>query len=362
MWMTSSSAKVRSAALAAACVLFAAGRADGAEPLSLTWQAPPECPQKAAVRARIDALVPGAASSRERLEADGRIVRIDGRFRLELMMRVGELRGERQIDSHSCKDLAGAAAVALGLMLQTAEAEETDAAATAARTGAESSTTEPREGAQSAARAASPTSERSDASPSAARETPSDAEEAPAEPDDAESGARSWAVSVHGLVALDVGPLPGAAWGGAFGGGLAVRDFRVFLDFQVGPAQSLANDDEPGLRAEVSRLAIESWVCRAFRSEPFELTPCLTLGLERVKASGTGSGTGTRSQSATATWMSGGAGVFGRVYAAPFFAVLLGFGAKLEGARPRLVVDRLGEVDQLRPAAFWVKAGPEWIF
>ncbi len=353
--MTSRSAKLLSALAVAAALGFTDG-AHAAEPLSLTWQAPPECPQRAAVRARIDALVPAEATSKERLEADGRIERVGRRFRLKLVMRVGELSGERQIESDSCRDLAGAAAVALGLMLQSAEpaleseTESTDSSS--ATTASTASTAAPADA------AAAPTAAR--AEPSSAADTAEEGSRA-GEGDRVSARDRGWAVLLHApLLAFDLGPLPNASFGGALGGGVLLRDWRFALDFQLGPSQSVSVSGEPRLSADVSRMALEAWICRGFRADPFELSPCLTVGWERITAEGTGAGVEARSTHAS--FVSAGAGVFGHLFVSDFLALMLGLGGKVEGARPHVVVEGVGEVEQLEPAAFWVKAGPEWIF
>jgi hypothetical protein len=353
--MTSRSGKLASA-LAVAAALSSTDGAYAAEPLALTWQAPRECPQRAAVRARIDALVPAAATSKERLEADGKIERVGRRFRLKLRMRVGEVSGERQIESDSCQDLAGAAAVALGLMLQSAEpALETQPDST----GSSSATTAPTADAGDAATpAAAPTAARP--APSAAPDS-AEEESPPPEGDSVPARDRGWAVLLHApLLAFDLGPLPNASFGGALGGGVLLGRWRFALDFQLGPSQSVSVSGEPRLSADVSRMGLEAWLCRGFRAEPFELSPCLSVGWERITAEGTGAGVEARSTQAS--FVSAGAGVFGHLYVSDFLALMLGLGGKVEGARPHVLVEGVGEVEQLKPAAFWVKAGPEWIF
>jgi hypothetical protein len=357
--MTSRSARLASA-LAVAAVLGCVDGARAAEPLALTWKAPPECPQRAAVQARIDALVPAAAGSKERLEADGTIVRADGRFRLTLVMRIGELRGERQIESDSCKDLAGAAAVALGLMLQSAdpsrETGKTSSAPSSETTPPATSQNEPKNTGGTAPTPARPSPSSSDA---AAEEEARARDEEQRARDRARE--RGWAVLLHGpLLAFELGQLPDPSFGGALGGGVRLRDWRFSVDFQIGPTQSLAVNGEPRLEADVSRLALEAWVCRAWRAEPFELSPCLTVAWERTSAEGTGYGVDSRATHAS--FVSGGAGVFSHVFLSDFFALMLGAGGRIEGARPHVIVQGVGEIGQLGSAAFWAKAGPEWIF
>jgi hypothetical protein len=361
--MTSRSARLASA-LAVAAVLGCVDGARAAEPLALTWKAPPECPQRAAVQARIDALVPAAAGSKERLEADGTIVRADGRFRLTLVMRIGELRGERQIESDSCKDLAGAAAVALGLMLQSAdpsrETSETSSAPSSETTAPAASQNEAKNTGGTAPTPARPSPSSSDAAADAAAEEEARARDEEQRARD-RARERGWAVLLHGpLLAFELGQQPNPSFGGALGGGVRLSDWRFSLDFQIGPTQSLAVSGEPRLEADVSRLALEAWICRAWRAEPFEVSPCLTAAWERVSAEGTGNGVDSRISHAS--FVSGGAGVFGHLFVSDFFAVMLGLGGRIEGARPHVLVESVGEVGQLGAAAFWAKAGPEWIF
>lgn len=352
--MTSRSGKLASALLVAAALSSTDG-AYAAEPLTLTWQAPRECPQRAAVRARIDALVPAAATSKERLEADGKIERVGRRFRLKLRMRVGEISGERQIDSDSCQDLAGAAAVALGLMLQSAEpALETEPDSASSSSATPASTAE-------AAETKAPVAARTAARPAPSAADPAEEESSGREGDSVPARDRGWAVLLHApLLAFDVGPLPNASFGGAVGAGVLLGDWRLALDFQLGPSQSVSVSGEPRLSADVSRMALEAWICRGFRADPFELSPCLTVGWERITAEGTGAGVEARSTHAS--FVSAGAGLLGHLFVTDFLALMVGLGGRVEGARPHVVVEGVGEVEQLRPAAFWVKAGPEWIF
>src|SRR6188768_879446 len=97
------------------CGLVAAvwpARATAQESVDLTWDAPPECPQEAAVRQSLRSLVGEDIWHRPtHLNATGRIERAGERYRLTLSVRDGADVKERKIDSDSCTDLGGAAAV-----------------------------------------------------------------------------------------------------------------------------------------------------------------------------------------------------------------------------------------------------------
>jgi hypothetical protein len=89
-------------------------------PLRFHWDAPPNCPREAAVLDRIR-LLSDSASGRTKeslLRAEGRIEALRDRFRLTLAIHYGQVNGTRVIDSTSCEDLGGAAAVALSLLVR----------------------------------------------------------------------------------------------------------------------------------------------------------------------------------------------------------------------------------------------------
>jgi len=106
-------AVVRWALLAALVPL----RAVAEEQVELDWQAPPECPQRAAVQQKLRSLAGEAWRTTERVSAKGRIEKLERRYRLTLSVRDGATVKERTIESDSCVDLGGAAAVTLGLLL-----------------------------------------------------------------------------------------------------------------------------------------------------------------------------------------------------------------------------------------------------
>jgi hypothetical protein len=85
--------------------------------LELSWEAPPDCPQREEVFQRIGKVAGAALEATAGLSVDGRIAPLNGRYRLTLLVRSGEDVRQRLIASDSCADLAGAAAVTVALML-----------------------------------------------------------------------------------------------------------------------------------------------------------------------------------------------------------------------------------------------------
>ena len=98
----------RSAAIGCLLVgLFVTARA-AAVPrpsIDLRWEAPQGCPQERDVRGRIQKIL-GSGRHDSPLRAEGTITRIDGRFRLDLVVQIGGVAGTRTLVSKSCEDLA----------------------------------------------------------------------------------------------------------------------------------------------------------------------------------------------------------------------------------------------------------------
>lgn len=327
-----------------------ASSAHATQPLDLSWQAPLGCPQEAAVREQIHALVPSAMLDSGQLKAEGTITRIDSRFRLHLVLRLNDIRGERSIDSESCSDLAGAAAVALGLLLQSATQSE------AAEPGGARSDGLPDSGPSSAA-ASESTKTTTESSPTASTpiartDTTRAKEPAPA---------RNWRVVLQApQVAADVGPLPEPSIGLAAAAGVSVQNWLFAASFQLPRRQELALPGSSGAGAKLEHWSLELWGCRSWRASRFELGPCLIFGVEKITASGTGAGVSPESQ--RATWVSIGAAALGRLYLVDWLAITTSAGAELEGARPTIRIDGLVDYRRLPAAALTFRAGAMWIF
>src|SRR6185295_6374301 len=128
MWMTSQSPPHPDARSAPSwrrlgwvilCGMVAPSVARAQSQLDLSWDAPAGCPQADAVRSRIRELAGDALRSASHLSAAGRVVKVGERYRLTLSVRETNGPRERTMESDSCADLAGAAAVALGLLLKS---------------------------------------------------------------------------------------------------------------------------------------------------------------------------------------------------------------------------------------------------
>jgi hypothetical protein len=334
-----------------ACVASWAPASLAAQPLDLSWQAPPGCPQESAVREQLRALVPSAMLENGRLKAEGTITRIDKRYRLRLVLHLGDISGERSIDSDSCSDLAGAAAVALGLLLQSAT-QTTDKPGTAAGT----STPGTNDSHDSSSANAPPSA----TAPPTSTSTATDPDTNPSTNPPTDGTPRSWRVFIAPQLAVDLGPMPKPSVGVAVTAGLSVQQWRLIASFAFPQHQELLLAGASGAGAKLQHVAAEVWFCRAWRSDSLELAPCLLLGWERLQA--TGNGPGVEAWSEQASWVSGGVAAVGRWYVADWFAFAASVGAKVEGARPTISIEGLGDQGRLDPAAFSFRTGPVWIF
>jgi hypothetical protein len=340
------------------CLAWLIGSARAAaeppEPVELEWNAPAECPQLDEVRARIRKLS-GSRKSSVRPRAAATITRKDdGAFHLTLVVHTDNITGTRNIDGRSCSDLAGATAVALVLLLQSPQSwdgSDRDGATTVGPQSPGSESTEP-------------------SSTAAKPETPADvaAVITPKTPT-ADETSEAWRSSRgrHVLVRLPAvtvgwGPVPGPSIGLTAAGGLSLERWSFLAGGTGWLTQHPSKTDAGGQKygGDVNRFTAQLLACRAIVRSRLEIAPCAELYLHHMWVRGTGAHIAART--ATATWLGLGLGVQARLYAAPWFAVILRAGGELETSRPRLSLENLGGVEQLLPAAATVALGTEWIF
>lgn len=312
------------------------------------------------MRQKLDALLGEAAAKKSRLRAEGRIVRVDGHYRLTLTVHDQDGTRDRTIESDACGDLAGAAAVTLGLLLR-GEAGPA-AAGTGLPGGAGAEDPNAGAGADTDARATTP-----EASPTDAKGPKSSASAvvpaSESEPETQKSApSRRWNVLLRVPSAhLDLGRLPKPSFG--LGGGVGFRhgDWRLGFSGRIFFDQTLwSNLASPDAGAQVSRAVLEVWACRGFGLGAFELSPCVTAGLDHLVARGVG--TDVTPQSATSNSALLGGGAFVHYHLAEWLALVASAGLGVETARPTLTISGLGHVQALGPLVFSLGLGPEWIF
>jgi hypothetical protein len=343
--------------------------------LDLRWEAPPGCPQESDVRDRIQTLL-GTGRHDSRLRAEGTITRVDKRFRLDLVVRVRDLVGIRSIESSSCEDLAGVAAVELGLLIHSAEASlEPARPSTQPQTSPSVRGSEP-SGSRSDGTDGRPSQGTNDASPSgrapngAKPESKTDvAIEEKKQPTEVEPQ-RTWRALVQvPVLELGVGPLPRSTRGIGLSLGLEYSHWQLQLQGSSWQRQNVPAPGFPGYGADVDRIGAAFWGCRELRGSWFGLSPCITAGMERVSVTGTGRNIVQSTQHALG--MTLGAGAQGRVYLASWIRLLMAVGGQLQLSRPQISIAGAKPADNLEPygfgvyqfspAALSVAVGLEWI-
>jgi hypothetical protein len=336
--------------------------ADPELPVDISWQAPAGCPQERDVRDRIRKIL-GSKRPYSHLRAEGTIARTNGRFRLELVVRAGDLVGTRRIESSSCEDLTGAAAVELGLLIHSSDlvAEPSGSQiqpptsppdSSPGASGSRSDETD-RHLTQDAGGARPvekmPISTKEERPP----ETASESKEQPSKV----ASQRTWRALVQPLGALSIGPLPKTAFGLGLSLGFEHARWQWQLRTISWQRQSIPAPDRPMVAADVDRIAVDFWACREFRTALLGVSPCLTVGLERVSARGTGQDITPSTQHATG--MTAGAGIQGRLYLANWLRLLMSVGGQIELSQPQISIGGVGSVYQSAPAALSIAIGLE---
>jgi hypothetical protein len=343
---------------AAALVLLAAWlwalRAQAApdDPVALTWNAPANCSSAPDVLRRVRELTQSARLPDQQLRAEATIgPGARGQLHLKLVLRTGELVGERNIDGRSCDDLAGATAVVLALLLRSADpllgtdlegrpAQTDGSTTTAAKTATVLDPSDARDA-------------RTDARPDAgATESPPRA--------DVRAPRRLHGLLQLPLASVGIGPFPRPGFGFSLGLGARLERWSMLAEGTYWLTHRLRSASEPGAAANIQRVEAALRTCRAFAFGRFELAPCARLAVQHLWARGTGAHIAP--QTAKATWLAVTLGVQARYHIRQWFGVFAGLDAHLHTARPRLSIAELGSLGQLWPAALTISLGGEWIF
>ena len=335
-----------------------------AEPtLELTWRAPAECPQEAAVRERVRALTGESARPSARLRAQGVVTSVAGRYRLSLSIREGSATRERTIDSDSCVDLAGAAAVALGLLLRN---DPSSHPADAGQPGSEDAAGTPgTSGATGGDSSVSPPSgnapprgdDRSAAKPSRAAETPPTTDSSSSADS---ASARRWSILLRvpeGSVELGRVPAPTVGLGGGLG--LRYDGWRWLVSGRLDTAQTVGAS-VAGVGARLHPFSLDLRGCYGWRSASLEVAPCVAAALQWLTARGDGQDVIARTRTTRSVLL--GAGGALHLYMTEWLAVVGGVTAGVKTSRERISVDGFGEIARLAPVQLDVTLGSEWIF
>jgi len=276
----------------------------------------------------------------------------DHTFHLQLAIRSGDLAAERNIDGKSCKDLAGAAAVALALLLSSGEPlNERDLAGSSSNGQAADLPNSPGQeppGPRTSAAAAAPPPESPEPS-EPTRPTPDGSERA-------EHG-----VLVAPLVALGFGPTRGTARGLGLGAGLFLGGWEVLAEGKLWASQrATVTHLKDDYDVDLHRFTVGVRACRRLSSARVELAPCMSMSVQHLSVRG--SGPNLVPQTDSASWLAAGVGARARLKVVPWFGLIAGIDGELEFSRPEIALKGVGSVQRLAPAAATITFGSEWIF
>jgi hypothetical protein len=332
------------ACLLGACLLFSlpprSAAAQQALPIELTWQAPEDCPQRDDVLARARTLLGSSLPQATTVAARGEVERQGDGFELLLTIVERGTAGERRVWARQCRELAGAAAVTLVLLLTTGSAGD---ASTTASTSADPS------GGDALAKSEAPNPATPERPPTTPTDTPA-----------GDPGPRRWKLLLAApSLTLGIGPLPKPTLGVGLGFGAQAGGWSVRVLGQWSAAQSIAAE-AANYGADVQRGTAGLWGCRELVHGPYDLGPCLMVGATHVRATGYGPRLRPASQGETSLIL--GAGAIGRLRASAWLSVMLALSGQVELSRPILLLNRVGTVRQLAPLSGSVVLGPEWIF
>jgi hypothetical protein len=378
----------RTGLAAAVTIVVWAARADAqVAGIELHWSAPPRCPGADEVQSRVRRLAGAegsAASTKQRLIADGEVVAAGGHYRLTLTVRqpTGTEGQTRVVESATCESLAGAAAVTLALLARGearsggaapppslgAPASSSSSGASATASGSAKGTTSPTSGASTA-----PATSPSSAAPSPAAPAPvmapsAAATTAGASANESAPGERPpptpqgpFALQAPVLL-VDAGVLPSLAYGLGIGARVRVGRVVVALTGALWLPQSAGGGG--AFAASYQRRSAELSGCYAWSSGRFEVGPCLTMTLEDVTANG--SGTDVVGQPGEVSWLTLGVGAQAGWMLTGWAALFLRPSFRLTTSRPTFAIDGVGPLYvgplyQVPLAAAGVEMGCEWI-
>jgi hypothetical protein len=348
-----------------AVLLFAgiaySGRAaaESAAPIELEWNALEGCPSADSVLTRVHKIAGSTRATPNTLKAVATVTQpSDGRFRLRLEIEYGKLAAVRNIEGKSCRDLAGATAVALALLLSSEEPlSERDLAGTPTTGATPGGDTGPLDVPKPQGQPPTPPQV-------SVRVTPS--------PASAEQGLqRRWrALLTAPLAALAVGPLEQASRGLGLAAGLSFDRWRFLAEGKLWASQRETTSNFGNEYAvELKRSTVGARACRALVGSRFELAPCVLMSVHHLSMQG--SGPFLRPGSDTATWAAVGIGAHARLLLTPWLGLLAGVDGELQLSRPEVSVTlpALGypplkaiPVAQLAPVAATITVGSQWIF
>ncbi|MEZ4297347.1 MAG: hypothetical protein R3B70_20450 [Polyangiaceae bacterium] len=339
-------------------------QAQGAEPIALAWTSPDGCPDRAAIRARIEVLLGGPpAAAERRLSAKGVVSALARGYRLELTVASEGSESTRVLQSVSCESIAdaGALVIALAFDPDAVTAQEIKRAEEAKAGGATPSEADPAgtpgENGAAGAPDGDPGAHDDHAGPVSTAGLvripvtipPAASSSAPAPPAAADGGPSGPpavdappALSFGGFAAFagDAGSLPSIAPGVRAGLSLGIGAYRVRAAFEGWPSSKRSLQDRPLAGAEVRLLAFAADGCRRLLpwSDGGSVAAFGCVGLELGEMQGQGYGVSVPA-SGGALWAAPRMSLGAELSLARWVALTLDVGIAVPVDRRRFVLD-----------------------
>lgn len=371
--------------------------------LLLQWHSLPGCPQEADVQKQLSAVVSYIPDKSGNWSVKGTVTRVDNRrYRLTLVVNDGSSRRTRSITSNACSAFAGAAAVTLALLLggdisaQAAESNSREFGSESATSSALSENSreggllkrgrgvkEPQKKVDQLERQKEkdlnedkkpsfnssgevlekPNIEVQPQAPLPKNEPVENLASTVSVPPTTTHIQKRWGLAIKlPIMVLDTGPLPHPSFGFGLGIGLRLYDWMIMLTtvfFGTQKERSL-EDSSGAYGVDFKRVSGHMAICRSWRFHQIELAPCVGVGIEYVGARSFGPHVTSKMQSML--WPSPGIGAFGNWYFMESMAFFVGIQGHYELSQPRIVIEGLGQVAQLKQATVSAVTGLEWIF
>jgi hypothetical protein len=280
--------------------------ADAGEAVSLTWQAPAGCPDRAAILERLRSLLVVSKASSGQVTARGTVIGSSaGTWELNLETVQGERTWKRTMQSASCDELADAAALIIALVVDPDLMTE-------AQTNPGAVTREP--------------------PPPPAVPTPAVPPAAPVvavqEPEQLDTRRTPIAFVVGGAAVADLGSLPGVSFGAELALGIRIAHLQIDLLGTAFPSTSTEVVTNPPRGGNFSLIGGGARGCYWAPSPAWAWGLC--AGAELGNMRGEGFGTTAFTAAEDRLWVAGRLGAF----ATYSLAKSLAFRASLEGLVP----------------------------
>lgn len=302
-----------------------ASRADAADLLRLSWDAPSGCPSGETVRS---AAVRNAPASAIPLEADA-VVSHHDRWTVTLKTRRPDASGERTLEAASCTALADATALILALALVPPGEEAVVGSPDPPPPPTATAT------ASAAATPASPSEDRPRSSPPTSSPKTNDGPPA---------------LAIGGFAATDAATLPGAALGGGALLAWTPGALRIEALASAFAGQSRTVDQSTA-GARFSMSSIAAGACYTVMKTAIELAPCAGGSMHWVSAKGFGA---TANYDASARWTAIDAGLLARAPLTSWLALRGRVDGLVPLSRPTFEVENEGVVH--KPPPFGIRA------